>query len=290
MKSEAIYYMLNKQTLKEYFFTAIGTFIVTIGVYYFMVPENLATGGVSGLAIVINNYVPLSISAINFVLNLILLIVGFIFIGTEFGGKTIFSVVLFSLFMFAMESFYPATKPVTDETLLNLICGIIISAMGLSLVFNNNASTGGTDIIAKILNKYLNLDMGKGLMAADIIVVVFAFFTYGLNTGIVGAFGWFLNGIVVNYFIDGFSIKREVVIITKKPLEVKKFIFAKIDRGVTVYKAEGGYTNESKDIIVTILAKNEYFTLKKELKNIDPEVFVIVRNVHEVLGFGFQKF
>ncbi len=282
--------MVNKQMIQEYFLTAVGTFLAALGIYYFLVPENLATGGVSGLAIVINNYVPLPISSINLVLNVILLIIGFIFIGSEFGGKTIFSVALFSLFMFIMEKAYPATNPVTNEILLNLICGITISAMGLSIVFNQNASTGGTDIIAKILNRYFNMDIGKSLMTADIIVVVSAFFTYGLSTGIVGAFGWFLNGLVINYFIDGLSIKREVVIITKRPLEVKNFIFSKIDRGVTVYKAEGGYTNEKKDIIVTILAKNEYFTLKKELKVLDPEVFLIVRNVHEVLGIGFQKF
>lgn len=281
--------MINKQIIKEYILTAIGTFIVAFGVYYFLVPENLAAGGVSGLAIVINNYVPFSISAINFVLNILLLVIGFLFIGSEFGGKTIFSVVIFSLSMFIMESAYPATQPVTDEILLNLICGIVISAMGLSVVFNQNASTGGTDILAKIFNKYFNLDMGTGLMAADIIVVVSALFTYGLKTGMVGAFGWFLNGLVINYFIDGLSIKREVVIITKNPIEVKNFIISKIDRGVTIYKAEGGYTNESKDIIVTTVAKNEYFVLKKELKNLDPEVFVIVRNVHEVIGFGFQK-
>lgn len=281
--------MINKQIVKEYILTAIGTFVVAFGVYYFLVPENLAAGGVSGLAIVINNYVPFSISSINFVLNIFLLIVGFLFIGSEFGGKTIFSVVVFSISMFMMESAYPAAQPVTDEILLNLISGIVISALGLSVVFNQNASTGGTDILAKIFNKYFNLDMGTGLMAADIIVVISALFTYGLKTGMVGAFGWFLNGIVINYFIDGLSIKREVVIITKNPIEVKDFIISKIDRGVTIYKAEGGYTNESKDIIVTTVAKNEYFVLKKELKNLDPDVFVIVRNVHEVIGVGFQK-
>lgn len=279
--------MINKQIIKEYILTAIGTFIVAFGVYYFLVPENLAAGGVSGLAIVINNYVPLSISTINFVLNILLLIVGFLFIGSEFGGKTIFSVIVFSLSLFVMEFANPAAQPVTDEILLNLICGIIISAMGLSIVFNQNASTGGTDILAKIFNKYFNLDMGTGLMVADIVVVVSALFTYGLKVGMVGAFGWFLNGIVVNYFIDGLSVKREVVIITKNPIEVKKFIISKIDRGLTIYKAEGGYTNESKDIIVTTVAKNEYFILKKELKNLDPDVFVTVRNVHEVIGYGF---
>ena len=158
--------MTNKQMVKEYFFIAIGTFIVTIGVYYFLVPENLATGGVSGLAIVLNNYFPFPISAINFILNTILLIIGFIFLGKDFGGKTIYSVILLSIFMFVLEKFYPTTKPVTHEILLNLICGITITAMGLSIVFNQNSSTGGTDIIAKIFNKYFNFDMGKGLMAA----------------------------------------------------------------------------------------------------------------------------
>lgn len=282
--------MLDKNIVKETIFIAIGSFIVALGVYYFMVPENLAAGGISGLAIVLNNYLPIPISLTNFVLNIILLIAGFIFLGREFGGKTIISVFFLSFFMSLMEFFNPATKPVTDEILLNLICGIVISAMGLSIVFNQNASTGGTDILAKLFNKYFNLDMGKGLMAADIIVVILAFFTYGIQTGIVGAFGWFLNGIVVNYFIDGFSVKNEVVIITKHPETVKNYIFEKLDRGVTVYKAEGGYTNESKDIIVTLLERKEYFTLKNELKKIDPGSFVIVRTVQEVYGDGFAKF
>lgn len=281
---------INRQTLKEYFFIAIGSFFVALGVYYFMVPENLATGGVSGLSIVLNNYISIPISFINFFLNFILFILGFIFLGKEFGGKTIFSVIFLSLFMYMMETFFPVSAPVTNEILLNLICGIVISAIGLSIVFNQNASTGGTDIVAKILNKYFNMDIGKGLMTADVIVVVSAFFTYGIQTGIVGAFGWFLNGVVVNYFLDGFSVKNEVVIISENPDEIKKYIFDKLDRGVTLYKAEGGYTNEEKNIIVTILDRKEYYILKKQLKIIDPKVFVTVRTVQEVYGFGFSKF
>lgn len=281
---------MNKETFKEYLFIAIGTLIVAFGIYYFMVPENLATGGVSGLSIVLSNYVDIPISFINFILNIILLIVGFIFLGKEFGGKTIFSIFFLSLFMYIMEIVHPAVKPVTDEILLNLICGIVLTAMGLSIVFNQNASTGGTDIIAKILNKFFNMDIGAGLMAADVIVVLSAFFTYGIQTGTIGAFGWFLNGIVVNYFIDGFSVKNEVVIISEKHEEIKQYIFSKLDRGVTVYKAEGGYTSDEKEIIVTILARREYFVLKNQLKHIDPNVFVIVRTVQEVYGFGFTKF
>ncbi|HBD64956.1 MAG TPA: YitT family protein [Clostridiales bacterium] len=282
--------MFKKSIIKDTLFIALGSFIVALGVYYFMVPENLATGGISGLSIVLHSYLSLPISITNFILNTVLLIVSFFFLGKEFGGKTIVSVSFMSLSMYLMELFLPATKPVTDEVLLNLMCGIVISAIGLSIVFNHNASTGGTDIIAKILNKYFNMDMGKGLMAADIIVVILAFFTYGIQTGIIGAFGWFLNGIVVNYFIDGFSVKNEVVIITRKPEVVKNYIFEKLDRGVTIYKAQGGYTNEEKDIIVTILARREYYILKNMLKRLDEESFVIVRTVQEVYGFGFSKF
>ena len=282
--------MFKKGIIKDALFIALGSFIVALGVYYFMVPENLATGGISGLSIVLHSYLSLPISITNFILNAVLLIVSFFFLGKEFGGKTIMSVSFMSLSMYLMEFFLPATSPVTDEVLLNLMCGIVISAIGLSIVFNHNASTGGTDIIAKILNKYFNMDMGKGLMAADIIVVILAFFTYGIQTGIIGAFGWFLNGIVVNYFIDGFSVKNEVVIITRKPEVVKNYIFEKLDRGVTIYKAQGGYTNEEKDIIVTILARREYYILKNMLKKLDEESFVIVRTVQEVYGFGFSKF
>lgn len=282
--------MFKKGIIKDTLFIALGSFIVALGVYYFMVPENLATGGISGLSIVLHSYLSLPISITNFILNTVLLIVSFFFLGKEFGGKTIVSVSFMSLSMYLMELFLPATKPVTDEVLLNLMCGIVISAIGLSIVFNHNASTGGTDIIAKILNRYFNMDMGKGLMAADIIVVILAFFTYGIQTGIIGAFGWFLNGIVVNYFIDGFSVKNEVVIITRKPEVIKNYIFEKLDRGVTIYKAQGGYTNEEKDIIVTILARREYYILKNMLKRLDEESFVIVRTVQEVYGFGFSKF
>jgi uncharacterized membrane-anchored protein YitT (DUF2179 family) len=282
--------MSLRQIIREYLYIAFGTFVVAVGIYYFMVPENLATGGISGLAIVINNFVAIPVSIITLILNTILLITGFLLIGHEFGGKTFFSVFFLSFCMYMMEKFYPVSSPVTDETLLNVICGIIISAMGLSIVFNQNASTGGTDIIAKILNKYFNFDIGKGLMASDIIVVVLAFFTYGLQTGIFGAFGWFINGVVVNYFIEGFSVKYEVVVITDYTEKVKEYIITKLERGLTVYKAEGGYTGKNKDIIVTILERNEYFRFKKELKSIDPHMFVIVRNVQEVIGYGFQKF
>ncbi len=281
---------MNKKTFLEYFFTAFGTLVAAFGIFYFLVPQNLAIGGVTGFSIVMTSYISLPISYVTLITNIVLLLLGFIFIGREFGGKTIFSIIMLSVYMYVMENFFPISQPITSEILLNLIVGIVLFAIGLAIVFNQNASTGGTDILAKIFNKYFNLNFGTGLLVADAIVVCLAIITFGLELGILGALGWFLKGISVNYFIDGFNIKKETVIVSEKPEEIKEFIFSKIHRGVTIYKAQGGYTNENKDIIVTVLAKNEYFTLKKQLKEIDPNIFVLVRNVQDVFGIGFQEF
>lgn len=280
--------MKHKKNIKEYFMVALGTFLVAIGIFYFMAPQKLAAGGVSGFSIVLTSYIPLPISAVTFIINSILLIIGFIFIGKEFGGKTILSVLLLSFYLFLMESFYPISEPVTDQILVNLFCGVIISGAGLSIVFNQNASTGGTDIIAKILNKYFGINMGTGLLIADAFVVSSAVFTFGLSKGLIGALGWFVNGITINYFIDGLTVKKEVVIISDKSEEIKNFIFSEIDRGVTIYKAQGGYTNDQKNIVVTVVAKNEYVILKKEIAIIDKNAFVLVKSIHEVLGDGFE--
>lgn len=279
---------ITKRSVKEYLYVALGTFLVCLGVYYFLAPDHLAAGGVSGFSIVLNYVTGLPISIVSLIINAILLIVGFIFLGREFGSKTILSIILFSFYMFLFETFYPYKNPISDELLVNLFGGIIIAGSGLAIVLNQNASTGGTDIIAKILNKYCNLSLGVGFLVADAFVVTSSLITFGISKGIAGALGWFLNSIVINYFVDGLTVKREVVIISKHSEIIRKFIMSDVSRGITIYKAQGGYTNENKDIIVTILAKNEYFILKKKLKQIDPDVFMIVRSVHEVLGRGFE--
>ncbi|MEG3006507.1 MAG: YitT family protein [Oscillospiraceae bacterium] len=282
--------MKNSGVIKEYFFIAVGTFLAALGVYYFMVPQDIVTGGVSGLAIVIAKFLPLPISLITLIINGLLLIIGFTFLGKEFGMKTVYSSILFSFFIYLMETFYPVTASLTDMVWLDLVMSVIISSFGLSIVFNQNASTGGTDILARIFNKSLNVEIGTGLLLADAFVVGSSIIAFGLKTGLVGALGWFLAGLSINYFIDGFTIKKEVTIMTNKAEEIRNFILGDMSRGLTVYDARGGYTNEEKEIIVTVLDKNEYYTLKKAIKNIDPNVFLIVRTVHEVLGEGFAGF
>lgn len=282
--------MKTRETVKEYFFIALGTLITTIGVYYFMAPQNIVTGGVSGLAIVIYHYTALPMSFITLILNAILLVLGFIFLGKEFGVKTVYSSILFSFFMYIMETFFPATQSLTDLLWLDLVMAVIISSFGLSIVFNQNASTGGTDILARMLNKYLNVEIGTGLLLADAVVVGSSLIAFNLKTSLVGAFGWFLAGITINFFIDGFTIKKEVTIMSENPEKIKNYILNDLSRGLTVYDAKGGFTNNDKEIIVSVLDNQEYFALKKALRQIDPHVFLIVRTVHEVLGEGFSQF
>lgn len=282
--------MLNKKTISEYFFTSVGTFTASFGIFYFLAPQNIAIGGVTGFSLVMKSCLNLPLSTVTFVTNVILLILGFLLCGREFGGKTIFAVINLSLSIYIFENVFPVSKPMTDEILLNLIIGVILFAAGIAIVFNQNASTGGTDILAKIFNKYFNINFGTGLLLADAAIVFMAIFTFGIEKGVIGILGWFIKGLLINYFIDGFSLKKEVVIISNRSEDIKDFVIANINRGATIYKAEGGYTHESKSIIETILSKNEYFKLKKDLKNIDPDAFIIVRNVHDVYGRGFAEF
>ncbi len=278
----------KKELIKEYLMIAVGTFITCVGVYYFMVPQDIVTGGVSGLAIVIHHIMPLPISVITFILNALLLVIGFIFLGKEFGVKTIYSTILFSFFIYLMETFTPLDGSLTDILWLDLVMAVIISSYGLSVVFNQNASTGGTDILARMFNKYLNMDLGNGLLLADVVVVTGAIFVFGLKTALVGIFGWFLAGLSINYFIDGFNVKKEVTIMSDCPEEIKEYILHTLSRGLTTYDGKGGYTKTDKEIIVTVLERNQYSKLKIALKEIDPKCFLIVRTVHEVMGEGFS--
>ena len=282
----------KKVIFKEYFMIALGTLIMSAGVYYFLVPDNLVTGGVSGLAIVIHSIIPLPVSAITFILNAVLLIVGFIFLGKEFGIKTIYSTVLFSLFLYVMERYTPGPNEgvsLTGMILLDVIMGIIISCYGLCIVFNQDASTGGTDIVARLLNKYFNLPLGTGLLLADMLVVTGGMWVSDFKIALVGIFGWFLTSISTNYFIDGFNVKKEITIMSENEEKVKDYILNTLQRGLTVYDAVGAYTGTPKKTLVTVLGRSEYNKLKIALKELDPKCFLIVRTVHEVMGEGFDK-
>ncbi|MEF9983202.1 MAG: YitT family protein [Oscillospiraceae bacterium] len=281
--------MKKNKILNEYLLTALGTVIFSFGLYFFMFPQNLSAGGIAGYAMIISSYISVPISLITFSLNISLLIIGFIFVGPSYGGKTICSILTLSSSMFLMEKFVQLQKPLTNEIFFNLICGIIITTFGVSIVFNQNASTCGTDVIATILKKYLGINMGIGLFLANSVVIIGSYYSYGLEIAAFNAFACMLNSTFINFFLDGFNSKKEVTIVTKKLKEVQKFIVENLKRGLTIYRAEGGYSGENKKILVTIVDRHQYLLLKKELKMLDCDAFLVTRNSKEVLGNGFDR-
>lgn len=261
---------------------------MTVGLYYFLIPSNLAVGGVTGLAMVLNNIIPtIPIGAIMLILNLILFILAFILIGKEFGGYTIYCSFLLSGLIYIFEIATPLNKPLIDDLLINLIYGIIISGIGMAIVFYQNASTGGTDIVAKIINKYMHIDIGKALFLADFLIVIFAGFSFGLKLGLYAFLGIVINSLVIDNFIAGFNKKMNIMINSNRSEDINKFILEELDRGTTLYNAVGGFSKKDKIIVNTIVDRKEYITIRNYVKSIDPNAFISVGFVNEVLGEGF---
>lgn len=280
--------MFSKK-IKTFVMLNVGLFFVAVGIYYFLVPNNLAAGGVSGLAMIINQYLPsVPVGALMLAMNLVLFGVAIVLIGWEFVAKTIYSSFALSGMVWLLEVIYPINEPLVDDLMIQLIFGIIIGAVGMAIVFNLNSSTGGTDIIAKVLNKYFHIPIGKGVLAADFFITLFAGVTFGPEIGMYALFGVIINGFVIDFVIEGFNVVKQVVIITKKGDTIKQFIINKLERGATIYHAKGAYTYEDKEVITTIMSQKEFIRLRQFILENDPEAFMTVSNVHETLGEGFN--
>lgn len=281
--------MLKNITLKEFILMNIGMVLVSGGIYYFLVPNNLAAGGVSGLAILVSSFFPMvPKGAFMLAINIILFIVAILIIGSSFGFKTIYASIGVSLLVWIFERFYPAYQSLTGDLIIDLLFGILISGAGIGIVFNQNASTGGTDIIAKLLNKFFHMDIGKGLFVADFMITIAAGLRFGAREGMYALLGVMLNSYVVDSVIEGLNICKQVTIISEKSDKIKEFIMGELERGVTVYSAKGAYTNEEKEVIMTVLGTKEFIKLRKYIKELDKRAFITISNVHEVLGEGFK--
>lgn len=274
-----------KKVFWEYLKITAGTLILALGISLFLVPANLATGGVTGFAIVMTSFFPqMDVGAIMMISNVVLFAVGFAVIGPSFGVKTIYSSFALSGIVWAIEVLMPLNGPIVDDLMINLIFGVVTSGIGLAIVFYEDASTGGTDIIAKIINKFFDLDMGKALLAADFLIVLVAVFAFDIKTGLYALLGVFMNSIVVDGAIEGLSRKIQVSIISKQPDIIKMHIIEHLDRGATLYNAEGVYSSEEKKVITTVVNRREFIRLRKFIKAEDPNAFVMCTNVIDVLG------
>lgn len=265
--------------VKETVILTVAVAIIAAAVYFFLVPSHTSVSSISGLGIVLSNFMPLQLSAITMILNVVLLIIGFFTCGREFGVKTVYTSVMLPLFLGLFEIIFPNFGSMTDSQELDVLCYILVVSVGLSILFNRNASSGGLDIVAKIMNKYLHMELGKAMSLSGMCVALSAALVYDKKTVVLSILGTYFNGIVLDHFIFDNNIKRRVCIITKKEEELRQFIIHDLHSGATIYEAIGAYNMEKRREIITIVDKGEYQKLMKFINQEDPKAFITVYNV-----------
>lgn len=280
--------LFNLRNLKKFLIVTFGSVLVSVGVYFFVMDYNIPMGGVSGIAIGLQYLYPnLQVGYVMTILNIILFILSYIFLGKEYVGYTIYSALLVSNGISFLENFFPLNKVLTENILLSIIMGIVISGAGVAIVLSQNATTGGTEILASIINKLTHMDISKALFLCDGLVVLFGFYAIGIEEGLYACLAIGLNSMVIDYFISGFSTRISMYIISNIPDQVNKYIIENVTRGTTIYYAKGGYSKNSKEIINTVVTRKQYFKIKNHVSRIDPTAFVTMSVVNEVVGEGF---
>lgn len=256
--------------------------IIAAAVYFFLVPSHASVSSISGLGIVLANFVPLPLSAITMILNVVLLIIGFLTCGREFGAKTVYTSILLPAFIGLFERLFPNLGSLTDSQELDVLCYILVVSVGLSILFNRNASSGGLDIVAKIMNKYLHMDLGKAMSLSGMCVALSAALVYDKKTVVLSVLGTYFNGLVLDHFIFDNNIKRRVCIITGKEEELRRFIIEDLHSGATVYESYGAYNMQKRREIITIVDKAEYQKLMSYMNREDPQAFITVYTVSDM--------
>ena len=271
------------ETIYEWIMITIATAIVAAAVFFFLIPSHVSVGSISGLAIVIGNFISMPISVITMVLNVGLLVIGFIFVGREFGGKTVYTSVLLPVIIGVFEKIFPNNASITADPFLDMICYVFVVSIGLAMLLNRNASSGGLDIVAKLMNKFLHMDLGNAMSVSGMVVALSSALVYDKKIVVLSVLGTYLNGIVLDHFIFGFNLKKRVCIVSRKEEEIRDFILHQLHSGATVYEAYGAYNLEPRREIITIVDKNEYAKLMTFIEKTDPAAFVTVYTVNKII-------
>lgn len=256
--------------------------VIAAAVYFFLVPSHASVSSISGLGIVLSNFVPLPLSAITMILNVVLLVIGFLTCGREFGAKTVYTSIMLPLLIGILEWLFPDIGSLTDSQELDVLCYVLVVSVGLSILFNRNASSGGLDIVAKIMNKYLHIDLGRAMSLSGMCVALSAALVYDKKTVVLSVLGTYFNGIVLDHFIFDHNIKRRVCVITKKEEALRHFILHDLHSGATVYESFGAYNMEKRREIITIVDKSEYQKLMNFMNREDPQAFITVYTVSDM--------
>ena len=268
--------------VKEFAIITVGDIIVAAAVFFFMLPSHVSVGSGAALAMVLSNFIPLSVSTITLLLNIGLLIIGFILIGPEFGIKTVYCAILMPLVMGLFEIIFPDFQSITQDPLLDVICYILVVGVGLSILFSRNASSGGLDIVAKIMNKYLKMDLGQAMSVSGMIVALSSALCYDSKIVVLSLLGTYFGGMVVDHFIFGINIKRRVCVISDHLDEIVEFVLHDLHSGATLNEIIGAYDRTPRTEMITIVDKNEYRLLMDYLRKVDPKAFVTVYSVSDM--------
>lgn len=278
-----------KSKLKNFSLLTISTLIMAVGIYFFKFTNNFTFGGITGIAVLVAKFLPISASDFSFVVNILLLIIGWIVLGKSFAEKTAYSTILLSVSLSLLERIYPMSHPLTNEPLLELIFAILLPALGSAILFNIGASSGGTDVIAMILKKYTSVDIGKGLMISDLIFTLAGFLVFNVKTGLYSLFGLIMRSALIDNFIESFNRSKYFHVVTSNATCICDFIQNDLQRGATIVNATGVFTGDDKYIILTVLSPSQAVKLRNFIKEHDPKAFLLVSNTSEIIGKGFHS-
>ena len=269
-------------TIWDLLVITFGAVLAAAAIFFFMLPSHVAVGSASALAMIIANFIPLSVSMITLIINVVLLILGFILIGPGFGAKTVYTAIMVPVAMGVFEVVFPNFQSLTQDPLIDVLCYILVVGMAMAILFSRNASSGGLDIVAKIMNKYLKMELGRASAIAGIVVALAAAFCYDTKTVVLSVLGTYFGGMIVDHFIFGLNIKRRVCVISPKLDEITDFVLYQLHSGATINEITGAYDKTPKKEIITIVDKHEYRKLMDYVKKVDPKAFVTVYSVNEI--------
>lgn len=272
----------HKAVIRELVIMTAAVAIVAAAVYFFLVPSHASVSSIAGLGIVLSNFVPIPLSVITMILNVILLIIGFFTCGKEFGAKTIYTSIMLPVFLGLFEKLFPGFTSMTDSQELDVLCYILVVSIGLSILFNRNASSGGLDIVAKIMNKYLHMDLGKAMSLSGMCVALSAALAYDKKTVVLSVLGTYFNGVILDRFIFDHNVKRRVCIISEREEELRQFIIHDLHSGATIYESIGAYNMQKRNEIITIVDRSEYQKLMAYINRLDSKAFITVYTVSDM--------
>lgn len=280
--------MISK--VKEFFLLTVGILIMVVGIYFFKFPNNFSFGGVTGIAIVVSEYLPVSRGVITTIINVALLIIGFLLLGKGFGIKTVYTSLLMSFGLSFLEKVCPMTHPLTDEVILELAFGIFLPAVGSALLFNIGASSGGTDIVAMILKKYTSINIGNALLFTDLIIVAATFLVFDIKTGLLSTLGLFVRSFMIDGVIENMNLQKYFTVVCSDPEPICDFITLDLGRSATVCEGMGAFSHDKKYVIYTVMSRAQAVRLRSFIHVQDPSAFILISDTSEIIGKGFRGY